>query len=75
MTFTRQTIIDDITNKYKYHEPTENQIARYNTIREEFKRLAMLVTDLTPICPDQTVALRKLHDANMAVNLTIACNE
>lgn len=75
MAFDRESVIRDIENNYRYHAPTPNQILRYNALREKFKELAMLIVDYTPICPDQTVALRKLHDANMAANLTIACNE
>jgi hypothetical protein len=32
MSFDRQTAIDEISNKYEDHTPTENQVARYNTI-------------------------------------------
>jgi hypothetical protein len=50
-------------------------VPRYEVLRDEFKRLAELILELTPSCPDQTAALRKLRDTSMAVNQAIACNE
>ena len=76
MSDTREEIRNDmINNKFKYHAPTPEQILKYNALREKFRELALLIVDLTPICPDQTVAIRKLHEASMSVNATIACNE
>ena len=54
MAFNRESVIRDIENKFQYHAPTPNQVLRYNTLREKFKELAMLIVDYTPICPDQT---------------------
>jgi hypothetical protein len=65
----------DIANWFSYHPPTQAQQLRYTTLREEFKVLALLITDFTPACPDQTAALRMLRECSMAVNQTIACNE
>ncbi len=76
MSDTREEILSAmIDNKFKYHAPTDNQISRYNALREKFRELALMIVDYTPICPDQTVSIRKLHEASMSVNATIACNE
>lgn len=64
-----------IDNWFTYHPPTEDQRARYESLRENFRMLAKEIVLLTPACPDQTAALRKLRDCSMAVNQTIACNE
>ena len=69
------TTREDIENWFTYHPPKGDQIDRYQVIREEFKALAHTVADLTPVSPDQTVALRKLREACMAANQAIACNE
>ncbi len=72
---TKEDITQEIQNKFVYHRPTPNQVLRYNDLRTAFRSLALLIVDMTPICADQTVALRKLHETSMAVNATIACNE
>jgi len=60
---------------FTHHPPDEHQIARYKKIREKAKELAVLITDHTPVCPDQTAALRKLRECVMTANAAIACNE
>lgn len=65
----------DIENWFTYHPPTPHQRDRYEVLRNEFKHLASEIVALTPSCPDQTAALRKLRETAMAVNQTIACNE
>ena len=71
----RQIVHEKVDNMFIYHAPKGDQTHRYEKIRCRFRALAHEIVDLTPVCADQTVALRKLHDAQMAVNLTIACNE
>ena len=66
---------DDIENWFTYHAPTPDQVNRYSVLRAKFKELATLIVNVTPACPDQTVAVRKLRETAMAVNQTIACNE
>jgi hypothetical protein len=74
MSFTMQDILIDIENKFQYHAPTPEQVIIYNKLRLAFKELALMILDVTPICPDQTIALRKLHECSMATNSVIACN-
>jgi hypothetical protein len=66
---------NDIQNWFTYHPPKGDQATRYEIIREEFRALGLVIVDLTPCCPDQTAALRKLRECSMAVNQIIACNE
>lgn len=75
MSHSRQEAIEGIMNKFTYHPPTGEEIVLYSKLRQSFRELALLIIDVTPICPDQTVALRKLHETSMAVNATIACNK
>ncbi len=65
----------DLDNWFQYHAPTPGQVERYNIIREAAKQFAEIVVENTPSCPDQTVAVRKIREAVMSANLTVACNE
>jgi hypothetical protein len=65
----------DLDNWFAYHPPFGDQTERYTKLREKAREFGELICVLTPSCADQTVALRKLRELVMAVNLTIACNE
>ncbi len=73
--YTIADIISSLRNKFTYHAPNDTQKVRYTELREKFLELAIMIVDRTPICADQTVALRALHECSMMVNATIACNE
>lgn len=59
---------------FTYHKPTDEQLPRYLAIREAAKQFALVVADNTISCADQTVALRKIREAVMVANQSIACN-
>jgi hypothetical protein len=63
----------DLDNWFTYHAPTEGQPAKYQAIREAGKVFAEVVLTNTPSCPDQTVAIRKIREAVMVANQSIAC--
>jgi hypothetical protein len=46
-----------------------------SAVREKFIELGHLIVDRLPDGPDQTVAIRKLHEACMAAIAGIACNQ
>ena len=73
--YTTADIISSLRNKFTYHAPNDSQKVRYTELRDKFLELAIIIVDRTPICPDQTVALRALHECSMLVNASIACNE
>lgn len=58
-----------------YRRPGEDGAQRMDAIRADFIHLGHLVVDLTPPGPDQTTAIRKLHEACQAAIGAIACNE
>jgi hypothetical protein len=64
-----------IEEAFTYHAPKEHQVPKYNAIREKAKDLALVILDLTPPCPDQTAALRKLRECVMTANAAIALND
>lgn len=60
---------------FTYHPPIGDQPRRYEKIREAAKEFAQTVLDCTPSCPDQTAAIRKIREAVMTANASIAINE
>lgn len=60
---------------FTYHTPWGDQAQRYDQLRRKARELAELFIELSPVCADQTVALRMLRETNMMMNATIACNE
>jgi hypothetical protein len=58
---------------FTYHAPTPDQFPKYNTMREAAKVFAQCIVDNTSAGPDQTVAIRKIREAVMTANASIAC--
>lgn len=66
--------IENLNNWFVYHAPTAEQIPRYERIREAAKAFARVLMENTPESADQTAALRKVREATMTANASIACN-
>jgi len=64
----------EIDNWFSYHTPNQEQINKYQVIRNTARSLAMVILDNTPSCADQTAAIRKLREAVMTANAAIACD-
>lgn len=62
----------EIDNLFTYHAPKGDQPARYVAIRESAKALALVIVQNTPSSADQTAAIRKLREAVMTANASIA---
>ena len=54
---------------------TKEAAERMDLVRSQFIALGHHIVDVTPVSADQTVALRKLHEACMAAIATIALNQ
>lgn len=67
-----QAVLDNI---FSYHSPKDGQPERYNRLREAGKHLAQAILDCTPVCADQSAAIRKVREAVMTANAAIAINE
>jgi hypothetical protein len=67
-----KTTPEDIDHMFKYHPPKPDQVGRYEELREEARKFAQTILRLTPGCPDQTVAIRKVREAVMTANDAIA---
>ena len=57
---------------FDYHKPTEDQVERYNQITAAAKALAKVILDTCPACADRTDAIRKVREARMTANSSIA---
>ena len=62
-----------LDNWFTYHSPGEGDAQRYETIRKAGRAFAQVIVDNTPPSADQTVALRKIREAVMTANASIAC--
>lgn len=65
----------DIERNFTYHSPHDDQVARYTSIREIAKGLAMFINDHCPASREQSLALTKLEECVMWANAAIARNE
>jgi len=64
-----------VEDSFTYQAPKEDQIPRYNTIRCQFKNLALTVIENCPESRELSAALTLLQNANMMANASIAVNE
>ena len=64
---------EDLDNFFTYHSPTAEQLPKYQAIRECGRILAKAIVDNTPPSADQTAAIRKVREAVMTANQSIAC--
>lgn len=66
---------EHIDSLFSYHPPKDDQIERYNLIREKARELATVINENTPSSGEQTLAIRYLHLSVMEANAAIAVNE
>lgn len=60
----------------RLHPPKDSDVAdAMDAVRGNFIDLGHTVVHFTPEGPDQTLAIRKLHEACMAAIAAIACNQ
>lgn len=57
---------------FQYHSPRPDQLPKYEAIRSAAKYLAEVILVNTPRGSDQDVAIRKLREAVMTANSSIA---
>jgi len=56
----------------RYHAPTEMQQIRYGKIRTATQELVETIVDMCPPSADRSAAIRKVREAAMAANASIA---
>ena len=65
---------DAIEELFTYHAPTSEQVEHYQRIRQAAKALARVIDECCPAGPDRSAAVRKVRDAVMTANASIATN-
>lgn len=65
---------DDLQNWFTYHTPTGDQLPRYDNLRNAALAFAKVILENTPSSADQSTAIRKVREAVMTANASIACN-
>lgn len=63
---------DVLTELFTYHAPTDEQKIAYAAIRSSALALARTIDGCCPAGPDRTTAIRKLREAVMTANASIA---
>lgn len=64
---------DKIDNWFMYHPPTADQVDKYATLRMAGNVLANAINNICPDSADKTDAIRKVREAIMVANSSIAC--
>lgn len=64
-----------INNNFVYHAPKGDQQERYVRLREEFRRLAILIVENTPKTRESALSITQLEQAMFWANAAIARNE
>jgi hypothetical protein len=64
---------EKINNWFTYHSPDVDDILKYEAIRKAAKEFAEVIEKNTPPSADQTAAFRKIREAVMTANASIAC--
>lgn len=62
----------DLDHIFMYHAPVGDDQDRYIRLREAAKKFAQVIVAETPVCADQTAAVRHIRDAVMTANSAIA---
>lgn len=77
MSITGKYLADEIRleKNFTYYSPKEDQLKRYEEIREEAKNFARNIQYATPISRKQMVAMTKIEEAVFWANAAIARNE
>jgi hypothetical protein len=70
-----ESVIAEINSRFTYHPPKHDQQDRYVLIREEARKLAMLLASNTPPSREQALALTHLDQCVMCANAAIARHE
>lgn len=64
---------DLIQHWFTYHKPTEEDIPKYEAIRQWGLSFAQIIDQKCPNGPDKSAAIRKVREAVMTANAAIAC--
>ena len=63
---------DNVETIFTYQKPREDQLPKFDAVREALVVAAKAILDNCPACADTSAALRKLREARMDANAAIA---
>ena len=64
---------DQIENWFTYHAPSSGQLQAYDELRNSAKNFAHIINKYCPESADKTAAIRKVREAVMTANASVAC--
>jgi hypothetical protein len=64
----------DIDRLFDHHPKNEEQIQRYDYLRNAAKQFARAISEACPECADKNSAIRKIREALMTANAAITIN-
>ena len=64
---------EQLDNWFTYHAPSSNDQVAYAKLRSSALDFAKAINDLCPESADKTAAIRKVREARMTANASIAC--
>lgn len=70
-----QKLNRQIENNHKYNAPKEEQLTKYEKLRQAFKRLAYEIDAYCPDSREKSIAMTNLETAQFWSNASIARNE
>lgn len=62
----------DLDHVFTYHKPSEDQIKKYEALRAAARWFVCAIDTFCPPCADATAAIRKVREALMTANASIA---
>jgi hypothetical protein len=65
----------ELTKRFTYHAPVEDQPVRYEMLRTQARVLGLLIAQLTPASREQSLAWTALEECVMWANAAIARRE
>lgn len=68
----RRNTKSQIEVNFSHHAPREHQVSRFTMIRATAKSLALMIANECPDSRERSIALRKLEEAVMWANASIA---
>lgn len=73
--FDEKRVRADLENRFTSHAPKDDQLSRYEEIRQNAKQFAMLIDHDCPPSRERSLAMTKLEECVMWANASIARNE
>jgi len=64
---------EQIENWFTYHTPSSDDLVTYEKLRNSAKSFATAINELCPESADKTSAIRKVREAVMTANASVAC--